>query len=64
MAKENNLLLFDDNASVEVFSNEKSGDCFIEMYYNNFKDDYIIISLQKEDIQNLIDQLLEIHKYM
>ena len=64
MAKKNNLLIFDDNASIEVFGNEKVGDCFIEMYFNNHKDDYIIMSLQKDDVQNLIDQLLEIYKSM
>jgi len=61
---ETNFMIFDDNVSLEAFHNSFVGTCSIKMYYNNFKDGYIILSATKEDLQSLISELQTIEKQL
>lgn len=55
-----NLLIFDDNVSLEAFHNTFTGTCAIKMYYNSSKEMYIIGNFSKDDIVSLASELLTI----
>jgi len=57
MEKEN-FLIYDDNVSLEAFKT-LDGDCAIRMYYNNHREEYIIINFSQADLKLLIEHLSE-----